>query len=57
LIEFFGPEFLIAVEPIVGVAHGFRPQAAAYDAAILLASDEPGVRQDIEMFHDRRERH
>ena len=57
MIELLSPEFLIAVEPIVGVAHGFRPQAAAYDAAILLASDEPGVRQDVEMFHDRGQRH
>jgi hypothetical protein len=57
LIELFSPEFLIAIEPIIGVPHRLRPQAAAHDAAILLTSDQSSPGQHIEMFHDRRQRH
>jgi predicted esterase len=36
-----------------GVLSHFQPGAGHW----WDASDEPGVRQDVEMFHDRRERH
>jgi hypothetical protein len=57
LIELLSPEFLIAVEPIIGVTHWFRPQAAAHDAAILLTADEPGIREHIKVLHDGWQRH
>src|SRR5262249_50763622 len=47
----------VSIEPIISVAHWFRPQAAAHDAAALLASDKSSIRQNVEMFHDRRQRH
>jgi hypothetical protein len=55
LVQPIRPEFLVSIEPIIGVAHWFRPQAAAHDAAALLASDKSGIRQDVEMFHDCRQ--
>jgi hypothetical protein len=57
LVQPFRPEFLVPVEPIVGVTHWFRPQAAAHDATALLAPDKSGIRQDVEMLHDCRQRH
>jgi hypothetical protein len=39
------------------VAHWFRAQTAAYDAAVLFTPDQSGVRQHVEMLHDRRQRH
>jgi len=57
LIELFGPEFLIAAKPIVGLAHWFRAQATTDDATILLAANETGIRKYIEMLHDGRQRH
>jgi len=56
-IEAFGPEFLIAIEPFIGVVHRLCTQLAAHDAAILFAGDQPGIRQHIEMLHHRRQRH
>ena len=54
LIEFLGPRILMRLSQSLASRMGSPQAAAFYDAAILLASDEPGVRQDVEMFHDRR---
>jgi hypothetical protein len=56
-IETLGPESQVAIEPIIGFAHRFRPQAAAHDAAALFAPEESGIGQHAEMFHHRRQRH
>ena len=57
MIETFGPEALVAVEPLVGLFHGFGAQAARDRAACFVADDQAGVGQHVEMFHDRRQRH
>lgn len=57
MIETIGPKTLIAIEPIVGLLHRLGAQGAGDDAAALLAGDEAGVGQDVEMFHHRRQRH
>ena len=57
MIEIVGPEALVAVEPIHRLLHRFRGQPARHDAAGLLARDETGVGQHLEMLHDRRQRH
>ena len=57
MIETFGPEALIPIEPLVGLFHRFGAQAARDGAAGLVANDEAGVREDVEMFHHRRQRH
>ena len=57
MIEFFGPEALVAVEPIVGLFHRFGAQPAGDRAAGFVADHQPGIRQHVEMLHDRRQRH
>ena len=57
MIEALGPEALIAIEPVVGLAHRLGMQAARDCAAGLFARDEAGVGQDVEMLHHRRQRH
>jgi len=56
-IEAFGPESLIVAEPIHGLAHRCRGQPARHHAPGLLPRDETGIREHIEMLHDRRQRH
>ena len=53
----FAPEALVAIEPVGGGAHRFGLEAAGDGAAGFLALDETGVRQDVEMLHDRGQRH
>jgi hypothetical protein len=52
-----GPEALVPVEPAPRLLHRFRPQPARDDAAGLAARDQPGIGQDVEVLHDRRQRH
>jgi hypothetical protein len=56
-VEIVGPEALVAVEPVHRLLHRFRGEPACDDAAGLLACDQAGIRQHIEMLHDRRQRH
>ena len=57
MIETIGPEFLITVEPLVGFVHRFGAQSAGDGAPALVARHQPGIRQHVEMFHHRRQRH
>ena len=57
MIETVVPEFLIAVEPLIGVAHRLGAQLARDDAAQLVARDQARIRQHVEMLHHRRQRH
>ena len=57
MIEAIAPEALVAVEPFVGFVHRLGAQPAGDDAAGLVASDQPGIRQHVEMLHHRRQRH
>ena len=57
MIETFGPEFLITVEPFIGFVHRLRAQFAGDDAAFLVAGDEAGLGEHVEMLHHRRQRH
>ena len=45
------------VEPVHGLLHGPRGQLAGDRAARLLAGDQAGVRQHIEVLHDGGEGH
>jgi hypothetical protein len=56
-VETFGPEALVAIEPVQRLRHGRSGQAARHDAPGLGACDEARVRQHVEMLHDRRQRH
>jgi len=55
--EILGPEALVAVEPVHRLLHRPGGQPARDRAAGLLPRDQAGVRQDVEMFHDRGQRH
>jgi hypothetical protein len=57
LIETFGPEALVAVEPLIGAFHRFGAQAAGDCASGFVADDETGVGQDVEVLHHRGQRH
>jgi hypothetical protein len=57
LIETFGPEALVAIEPLIGAFHRLGVQAAGDCASGLVADDEAGVRQHVEMLHHGRQRH
>jgi hypothetical protein len=56
-VEIVGPEALVAIEPRHRLLHGFGRQPARDDAAGLFPRDQAGIRQHIEMLHDRRQRH
>jgi len=56
-IEIVGPEALVAVKPVHRLLHRFRSEPARHDAAGLFARDQAGIRQHVEMLHDRRQRH
>ena len=51
------PEALVAVEPLIGAFHRLGAQAASDCAAGLVADDEAGVRQHVEVLHHGRQRH
>jgi len=55
--EAFGPEALVVAKPIHRLLHRSCGQPARHGAAGLRARDQAGVRQHVEMFHDRRQRH
>ena len=57
MIEAFAPEALVAVEPFIGFRHRFGAKPAGDRAAALVARDQPGIRQHVEMLHHRRQRH
>jgi hypothetical protein len=56
-VEIVGPEALVAVEPVHRLLHRPGGQPARDRAAGLLPRDQAGVRQNVEMFHDRGQRH
>jgi len=55
--ESVGPEALVAIEPLHRLLHRLGGQPARHGAAGLFPRDQPGVRQHIEMLHDRGQRH
>ena len=57
MIEAFGPEFLVAVEPVIGLFHRFGAQPAGDRPPALGSSDQAGIRQHVEVLHHRRQRH
>jgi hypothetical protein len=56
-VEIVGPEALVAVQPGQRLLHRPGGQPAGDDAAGLLARDQTGVREHVEMLHDGGERH
>jgi hypothetical protein len=56
-VEPFGPEALVAAEPVHRLLHRLGGQPAGHGAAGFGARDQPGIRQHVEMLHDRRQRH
>jgi hypothetical protein len=56
-IEIFGPEALVAIEPVRRLLHRLGGQPARHRPAGLLARDQSGIGQHIEMLHDRGQRH
>jgi hypothetical protein len=56
-VKAFGPEARITIEPVHGLLHRRRREAACHRAAGLLARDQAGIRQHVEMLDDRRQRH
>jgi hypothetical protein len=56
-VESVGPEALVAIEPLHRLLHRLGSQPACDRASGLFARDQAGIRQHIEMFHDRGQRH
>jgi hypothetical protein len=56
-VESVGPEALVAIEPVHRLLHRLGGQPARDRAAGLFARDQSGVRQHIEVLHDRGQRH
>jgi hypothetical protein len=56
-VEVFRPEALVAIEPVHRLLHRVSSQAACHDATGFRACDQARIRQHVEMFHDRRQRH
>jgi len=56
-VEAFGPEALVAIQPVHRLLHWPRGQPARHGAAGFGARDQAGVRQHVEMLHDRGQRH
>ena len=57
MIEAFGPEPLVAVEPFISFVHRRGAQPARHDAPALLPGDEARILEHVEMLQDRRQRH
>jgi len=55
-VESVGPEALVAIEPLHRLLHRLGSQPARDGAAGLFARDQAGIRQHIEMLHDRGQR-
>jgi hypothetical protein len=47
---------VVAVKPIHRLLHRLRGKPACHDAAGLFARDQAGIRQHVEMLHDRGQR-
>jgi hypothetical protein len=56
-VEIVGPEAGVAIEPVHRLLHRLGSQPARNRAAGLLAGDQAGIRQHVEMLHDRGQRH
>jgi hypothetical protein len=56
-VETFGPEALVAAEPVHRLLHRLGGQPARHDAAGFRTGDQACVRQHVEMLHDRGQRH
>jgi hypothetical protein len=56
-VEIVGPEALVAIEPVHRLLHRTGRQPAGDGAAGLFAGDQAGVREHVEMLHDRGQRH
>jgi len=56
-VKAFGPEARVTIEPVHGLLHRRRGEAARHRAAGLLARNQAGIRQHVEMLDDRRQRH
>jgi hypothetical protein len=56
-VEPFGPEALVVAKPVHRLRHRLRGQAASHGAAGFRARDQTGIRQHVEMLHDRGQRH
>jgi hypothetical protein len=56
-IQTFGPELLVAVEPIHGLLHRSGDQRARHGATGFPAHDQPGLGEHREVLHDCGQRH
>jgi hypothetical protein len=56
-IKIGGPEALVAAKPFDRLLHRLRRDTAGHHAPGLFANDEARIRQHVEMFHDRGQRH
>jgi hypothetical protein len=56
-VEAFGPEALVAVQPVHRLLHRLGAQSARHGAAGFRARNQAGIRQHVEMLHDRGQRH
>jgi hypothetical protein len=56
-IETFGPELLVAVEPIHGLLHRSGDERAGHGATGFPPHDQPGVGEHREVLHHRGQRH
>jgi hypothetical protein len=56
-VEILRPEALVAIEPLHRLLHRIGGEPARHGAPGLLARDQAGVRQHVEMLHDRGQRH
>jgi len=56
-VEILRPEALVTAQPVHRLLHRPGGQPARHDAAGLAARDQACVRQYVEMFHDRGQRH
>ena len=52
-----GPEALVAIEPLHRFLHGRGRELAGDLASGFFARDQAGIREHIEMLHDRGQRH
>jgi hypothetical protein len=56
-VEPFGPEALVVAEPVHRLLHRPCGQPASHGAAGFRPRDQAGIRQHVEMLHDRGQRH
>jgi hypothetical protein len=56
-VEALGPKALVAVQPVHRLLHRPGSQSARHDAAGFGARNQAGIRQHVEMLHDRGQRH